>query len=115
MPLLGDIPFIGGLFRSESRERKRTNLMVFLRPVVMRDAGASDKFSLERYDQIRGEQQRTQPTPSLVMPINRAPVLPEVPQTSAPVSANAPTAGPAPVAPPLVAPAAAEPAASASH
>jgi general secretion pathway protein D len=38
VPLLGDIPVVGGLFRSESRERKnRTNLMVFLRPVVLRD------------------------------------------------------------------------------
>ena len=38
VPLLGDIPYLGALFRSESRTKTRTNLMVFLRPVVMRDA-----------------------------------------------------------------------------
>src|SRR6185295_13410925 len=37
VPLLGDIPYLGALFRSESRTKTRTNLMVFLRPVVMRD------------------------------------------------------------------------------
>ena len=37
VPLLGDIPWIGSLFKYETRNRKRTNLMVFLRPVVLRD------------------------------------------------------------------------------
>jgi general secretion pathway protein D len=76
VPLLGDIPYVGGLFRSESRERKRTNLMVFLRPVVMRDASSLNKVSTDRYDQIRSQQQDSQPAPSAVMPINEAPVLP---------------------------------------
>ena len=76
VPLLGDLPFIGGLFRSESRERKRTNLMVFLRPVVLRDADSANRLSLDRYDQIRGEQKAAQPEPSIVMPINESPVLP---------------------------------------
>ncbi len=75
VPLLGDLPFFGTLFRSESRTRKRTNLMVFLRPVVLRDADASTRFSVDRYDQIRGRQQQAQPTPSFVVPINEAPVL----------------------------------------
>ncbi|MBU6261000.1 MAG: type II secretion system secretin GspD, partial [Burkholderiales bacterium] len=57
VPLLGDLPFVGGLFRSESRERKRTNLMVFLRPVVLRDAPASAQLSRDRYEQMRGEQE----------------------------------------------------------
>ena len=48
VPLLGDIPWLGALFRSESRERKRTNLMVFLRPIVMRDATAANRFSADR-------------------------------------------------------------------
>ncbi len=76
VPLLGDLPFIGGLFRSESRERKRTNLMVFLRPVVLRDAESANKLSVDRYEQIRGEQKASQPEPSVVMPINESPVLP---------------------------------------
>ena len=76
VPLLVDIPVVGGLFRSENRTRSRTNLMVFLRPIVMRDADAANKFSIDRYDQIRASQQQTQPAPSVVVPINEAPVLP---------------------------------------
>ncbi|RKP58513.1 type II secretion system secretin GspD [Pararobbsia silviterrae] len=53
VPLLGDLPWIGGLFRSESKSRTKTNLMVFLRPVIMRDAAQSDSVSLDRYDYIR--------------------------------------------------------------
>ena len=94
VPLLGDIPWLGALFRSESRERRRTNLMVFLRPIVMRDADAANRFSTDRYDQIRGQQQATQPSQSVVMPINESPVLPPRPAASeplAPLPAQTPT------------------------
>jgi len=77
VPLLGDIPFIGQLFRTENRERRRSNLMVFLRPIVMRDADSANRLSLDRYDQIRGQQQGAQPESSLMLPINQSPVLPE--------------------------------------
>jgi general secretion pathway protein D len=76
VPLLGDIPFIGALFRSESRQKTRTNLMVFLRPIVMRDAATANKLSLDRYDLIRAQQRDAQPAPSWVMPINESPVVP---------------------------------------
>jgi general secretion pathway protein D len=76
VPVLGDIPVLGALFRSESRERRRTNLMVFLRPVVLRDADSANRLSLDRYEQIRGEQKASQPEPSMVLPINESPVLP---------------------------------------
>lgn len=96
VPLLGDIPLIGGLFRSESRERRRTNLMVFLRPVVMRDADSTTKFSVDRYDQIRQRQTEAQPTPSFLLPINESPVLPEsAKQPVTPASAPPLTAPPA--------------------
>jgi general secretion pathway protein D len=98
VPLLGDLPLIGGLFRSESRERRRTNLMVFLRPVVVRDADSASRLSLDRYDQIRAQQQRAQPEPSFVMPINESPVLPAIPRGgSAPA---VPAVSPAPLSPP---------------
>ncbi len=86
VPLLGDLPVVGALFRSESRTRKRTNLMVFLRPVVLRDADSATKLSLDRYDIIRARQQETQPAPSLLLPINEAPVI----SPSAPAAASAP-------------------------
>jgi general secretion pathway protein D len=76
VPVLGDIPFLGALFRNEERTRRRTNLMVFLRPVVMRDADSTAKFSLDRYDRIRQQQQVTQPTPNAALPVDEAPVLP---------------------------------------
>ena len=75
VPGLGDVPLFGNLFKSESRSRKKTNLMVFLRPVVLRDAGATDSFSLDRYDLMRGYQKDAQPEPSAVLRINEAPVL----------------------------------------
>ena len=76
IPLLGDIPYIGALFRNETRTKTRTNLMVFLRPTIMRDASTSNKVSLDRYDLIRAEQKDSQPIPTLVLPIGSAPVLP---------------------------------------
>ncbi len=97
VPLLGDLPWVGGLFRSETRSKNRTNLMVFLRPTVLRDAASADKLSIDRYDFIRGAQQAAQPAPSLVMPINESPVLP-------PVTTPATSPGTAPAQPPGVAP-----------
>ncbi|MFO1267924.1 MAG: type II secretion system secretin GspD [Rubrivivax sp.] len=75
VPLLGDIPVVGALFRSESRTRRRTNLMVFLRPVVMRDAEASTRFSVDRYEQMRARQQETQPGAGTSLPARSAPLV----------------------------------------
>jgi general secretion pathway protein D len=76
IPLLGDIPYLGALFRNDTRTKTRTNLMVFLRPTIMRDAATSNKVSLDRYDLIRAEQKESQPKATLVLPIGSAPVLP---------------------------------------
>jgi general secretion pathway protein D len=97
VPGLGDIPGVGGLFRSESRTRTRTNLMVFLRPVIMRDTESANRLSLDRYDLIRANQQAAQPKPSVVLPINEGPLAPPIePAGSAPAPA---LAVPAPGAP----------------
>ncbi|MGY8905117.1 MAG: type II secretion system secretin GspD [Burkholderiales bacterium] len=88
VPVLGDVPYLGNLFKTENRSRSKTNLMVFLRPVVIRDALASDALASDRYEQIRGEQRSNQPTHSDVLPINAAPVLP--PQVPLPARAPAP-------------------------
>ncbi|NIF84335.1 type II secretion system protein GspD [Comamonas sp. Tr-654] len=77
VPLLGDIPLLGNLFRNTSRERKKTNLMVFLRPTVLRDANSTSQLSQDRYESIRGMQQTVQPDPNLLMRnVNAAPLLP---------------------------------------
>ena len=78
VPGLGDVPVFGNLFKSESRSRKKTNLMVFLRPVVVRDAAATNALSLNRYDFMRTSQQETQPANSALTPINESPMLPTV-------------------------------------
>jgi general secretion pathway protein D len=54
VPGLGDLPLIGALFRSESRKRTKTNLMVFLRPVVVRTPEALNSLTQNRYDYIGG-------------------------------------------------------------
>jgi general secretion pathway protein D len=53
VPGLGDIPFFGNLFKSQSRKRVKTNLLVFLRPVIIRDAEAAYSVTSDRYDFIR--------------------------------------------------------------
>ena len=58
VPLLGDIPWMGALFRYETRDRSKVNLMVFLRPVILRDAKSSQALSSERYEYLRAEQAR---------------------------------------------------------
>jgi general secretion pathway protein D len=76
IPGLGDIPVIGNLFKTETRDRVKTSLMVFLRPVVVRDAASTDNLSLSRYDIMRTIQKDVQPLPSNLVPINESAVLP---------------------------------------
>ena len=102
VPYLGDIPGVGVLFRSDTRVRKKTNLMVFLRPVVVRDANASTQLSMDRYDLMRGVQKDTQPVQSSTVPINEAPILPVLPNVLNPamplgLAEPPPVKGPAPV------------------
>ena len=73
VPLLGDIPVIGALFRSVGRGHKKTNLMVFLRPYVIRNAEDSSKISNERYDYIIEQQGAF--TPNKVWPLPDSPVI----------------------------------------
>jgi len=54
VPLLGDIPWIGQLFRSENKTREKTNLMVFLRPVIISDRDTALAVTSNRYDYIQG-------------------------------------------------------------
>ena len=62
VPLLGDIPFLGNLFRSRSRDRTKTNLMVFIRPTIIRNAEDAAKLTGDRYQYVRAEQARREAT-----------------------------------------------------
>ena len=56
VPGLGDLPWIGGLFRSTSTTREKVNLMVFLRPVIIRNNETSDYYSQKKYSYMAKEQ-----------------------------------------------------------
>jgi general secretion pathway protein D len=78
VPVLGDIPLLGEMFRYRTRGQTKTNLMIFLRPTVVRDAARADAYTGSRYDYIIGEQGRIAPAPSAVLPDIEAPVLPDI-------------------------------------
>ena len=67
--MVGDTAYHGARGRSESRSKTETNLMVFVRPVVMRDADTANRRSLDRYEQMRGFQKDMQPPRSVIVPI----------------------------------------------
>jgi general secretion pathway protein D len=79
VPVLGDIPLLGSLFSTKTREHSKTNLMIFLRPTLVRDSRRADAFSSERYDYVLGEQGKTRPEHSAVLPDMAPPTLPPRP------------------------------------
>lgn len=101
VPVLGDIPYLGQFFRYDSRKRGKTNLIVFLRPVILRDASSIAGLSADRYNYIIG-QQRDLDSPDRLM--RREPGAPLLPPPGSPPPAvpyNVPTT--APLLPPAAA------------
>ncbi len=88
IPGLGDVPFFGNLFKSEARSRKKSNLMVFLRPVIVRDTQASNTLSMDRYDMMRGLQEQSLPAASQNLPINDVPQMPSAAPGAQPAGQN---------------------------
>ncbi|WP_456021783.1 type II secretion system secretin GspD [Pseudomonas protegens] len=91
VPWLGSLPGIGALFRNERRAITKTNLMVFLRPYIIRDSEAGRSITLNRYDFMRRAQGGLQPERSWAMPDMQAPQLPTAAQG---VPAVMPASGP---------------------
>jgi general secretion pathway protein D len=83
LPFLGDIPVAGALFRYDTRARSKTNLMVFLRPTIVRSPALGAAITSDRYDYVIGEQRSIRPDTSLIPP-----VLPNLddPQMAAPMN-----------------------------
>ena len=79
VPLVGDLPLFGGLFRYDTRQRAKTNLMVFIKPTVVRGSHSVDALTQDRYDYIIGEQQRMNPAPRLFWNDTTRPELPTLP------------------------------------
>lgn len=102
LPLLGDIPVIGNLFRSKARQRSKTNLMVFIRPTILRSSDDNRRVTEQRYGYLRLQQGQHDPArePSIdelvrdymgaAAPIPSAPVPGNIedPRVNVPVQRN---------------------------
>lgn len=77
VPLLGDIPIIGNLFKSTSTSKRKRNLMVFLRPKIVRDGVTMNEISHRKYNYIRAQQLRHQQEGASFMSEDDQPTMPE--------------------------------------
>jgi general secretion pathway protein D len=124
VPGLGAIPIIGNLFKSRSGSRQKKNLLVFIRPKILRDANATENTSEVQYNDLRQNQKSLNGGHILLLPGQKQPVVPAMPPGAGlpappPADTNAqgatpngppPTTPPATILPPLdVAPHAPEP------
>jgi len=103
VPGLGAIPIIGNLFKSRSGSRQKKNLVVFIRPRIMRDAEATESTSEAKYNDVRRSQQNITGGHITLLPGEKQPVIPSIPAGIALPSAPPPetnaqgaTAPPAP-------------------
>ncbi|MFN2308376.1 MAG: type II secretion system secretin GspD [Gammaproteobacteria bacterium] len=79
VPLLGDLPLLGNLFKSRRSTKTKRNLMVFLQPSILRDAAYYSETSMGKYNFMRGLQTNLRETGVNLLPDSEAPVLPEYP------------------------------------
>lgn len=77
VPLLGDIPFIGHLFKTTTTSKRKRNLMVFIRPTIIRDGATMNEISQRKYNFIRAKQLDRQSQGIPLMPSQETPSLPE--------------------------------------
>jgi general secretion pathway protein D len=77
VPLLGDIPFIGHLFKSTSNSTRKRNLMVFLRATIVRDSSLMKEISESKYNFIRADQIRKHEEGLSLMSNENMPILPQ--------------------------------------
>ncbi len=92
VPLLGDIPLLGALFRSSTGDVEKTNLMVFIHPVILRDAAVTNLYTNNKYNYIRSLQLDQDEDGVNLMPDANHPALPRLEEFS---GISAPAAEPA--------------------
>ena len=80
VPFLGDIPFLGALFRSKTADVTKTNLMVFIHPVILRDAAITESYTNSKYNYIRALQMQQDADGVNMIPGKQHPVLPVMEQ-----------------------------------
>jgi general secretion pathway protein D len=76
LPILGSIPFIGQLFRVDSSTKKKTNLMVFIKPTILRDDAQASFETNAKYNFVRDQQIAQDPDKVKLMPGETRPLLP---------------------------------------
>jgi general secretion pathway protein D len=110
VPVLGAIPLLGNLFKSRSGSRQKKNLLVFIRPKILRDADATETTSEGKYEEVRDEQKKLGKGHINLLPGEKQPVIPVIPPKSAlpppspPAITNPAGATPNPLAPQTSAP-----------
>ena len=77
VPLLGDIPYLGHLFKSTRTQVEKKNLMVFIKPTIIRDGVTADGITQRKYNFIRAEQLYKADQGLKLMEDGHIPVLPE--------------------------------------
>jgi len=77
IPLLGDIPFLGRLFRSDSVAVTKTNLLIFIKPTIIRDDVRLQGATAQKYQTIRAQQEARRERGLLYLDSDYLPVLPE--------------------------------------
>lgn len=85
VPFLGDLPGVGALFRYENKQRKKTNLMVFLRPYVIRSSAQSDAVVTDRYDYMRNAAENIEPNSRFLPGPDKPDALPSLDTPHAPL------------------------------
>jgi general secretion pathway protein D len=96
VPYAGDVPVFGALFRYDSRSRQKTNLLIFLKPTVIRSDADGRDVTSERYEYLRGEQERVRPGAEWFWPDPTYPKLPATPAMPGTVGGHTSTLPPAP-------------------
>ena len=90
VPLLGDIPYLGRLFQDTNTAVTKKNLMVFLRPEIMRDPEKASQLTNGKYNDMRSREQQAGKDGVYLMPKEHGPLLPNL----APVYPQRPDAAP---------------------
>ena len=82
IPLLGDIPIVGNLFKSQSNNVDKTNLMIFMRPRILRDDASIASLSYSKYNAMRLEQLNARTELDNWLKLDNAPVLRKIDSTT---------------------------------
>jgi general secretion pathway protein D len=99
VPGLGAIPLLGNLFKSRSGSRQKSNLLVFLRPKILRDQIATETISASKYNEIRDEERSLHKGKITLLPGETQPSIPPIPRAEVPPSIGPPANGSTVIAP----------------